>query len=84
MCWSKLGLGNIGSVLYSGKHQYDIVPGYCVYLVSLVGSSGSTLALLTGCELSQITVVIALPTIIVSKDVRVCKIYREINTYILW
>ena len=64
MCRGKLGLGNIGSVLKSRdvsiiRRKSSIITN----LVSLVGSSGSDLALLAGRKLSQVAVVITFPAL---------------------
>lgn len=62
--WGKLGLGNIGSVL-KGKDVRMIRSKSEVNtnLVSLVGSSGSNLALLARSKFSQVAVVITLPAL---------------------
>jgi hypothetical protein len=61
--WGELGLGNVGGTLYKRLvfHLELQLMLRFAYLVGLMGSSCSSLALLSGSELSQITVVITLP-----------------------
>lgn len=60
--WGQLGLGDVGSVLRGrGLATPEGSVWYTTDLVSLVGSSGSNLALLARSKLSQVAVVVTLP-----------------------
>lgn len=67
MGWGELSLGDISSVLAIKLSVrvlcllFDDWEIFLSYLVSLVGSGGSNLALLTRGKLSQIAVVVTLP-----------------------
>jgi hypothetical protein len=60
--WGQLSLGDVGGILGRAcqrSRRKSIL--HMTNLVSLVGSSGSNLALLAGSELSEIAVVVTLP-----------------------
>ena len=82
--WGELSLGNIGGRLFGGVSRCCGV-GICViasYLVGLVRSSRSDLALLAGSELGEVTVVVTLPAwLSVSCGGGVAEL---VSTYILW
>lgn len=63
MSWCELRLGNIGGILVQKSVVVSQSNTKMTYLVSLVCSSGSSLALLSRCELGEVAVVITLPVV---------------------
>lgn len=65
MSGGEVGLGNVGSVLWNVISDCPRRKKACEpnrYLVGFVGGSGGNLALVTGSELGEVAVVVALPT----------------------
>jgi hypothetical protein len=66
---SQLGLCDIGGILNAKSSVLTVLAPQTrrmSYLVGFVSGSGGNLALLTGCELSQVTVIVALPNATIS------------------